>query len=32
MAPASRRGGWRRPDLGGFGAEDLKGDEVWIDV
>jgi hypothetical protein len=32
MAPASRRGGWRRPDLGGLGADDLKGDEVWIDV
>jgi GT2 family glycosyltransferase len=32
MAPASSRGGWRRPDLGGLGAEDLKGDEVWIDV
>jgi GT2 family glycosyltransferase len=32
MAPASRRSGWRRADRGGFGAEDLKGDEVWIDV
>jgi GT2 family glycosyltransferase len=32
MAPASRRGGWHKPDLGGIGAEDLKGDEVWIDV
>jgi hypothetical protein len=31
MAPASRRG-WHRPDLGGLGAEDIKGDEVWIDV
>ena len=32
MAPASSRAGWRRSLPGGLGAEDLKGDEVWIDV
>jgi hypothetical protein len=32
MAPASSRSGWRRGAAGGLGADDLKGDEVWVDV
>jgi hypothetical protein len=32
MSPAVARGGWRRGTHGGLGAEDLEGDEVWIDV
>jgi hypothetical protein len=32
MAPAADRSAWRRSGQGGLGAEDLKGDEVWIDV
>jgi GT2 family glycosyltransferase len=32
MAPASSRPGWRRGSAGGLGADDLKGDEVWVDV
>jgi hypothetical protein len=32
MAPAASRPGWRRGSAGGLGAEDLKGDEVWVDV
>jgi hypothetical protein len=32
MAPASSRPGWRRGLSGGLGADDLKGDEVWVDV
>jgi hypothetical protein len=32
MAPASTRPGWGRGSAGGLGADDLKGDEVWVDV
>jgi hypothetical protein len=33
MAPASSRPGWRRGgSAGGLGSDDLKGDEVWVDV
>ncbi len=32
MSPAIARGGWRRGTHGGLGAEDLEGEEVWIDV
>jgi hypothetical protein len=32
MAPAASRSGWRRGSSGGLGADDLKGDEVWVDV
>ena len=32
-APASSRAGWRRGGAsGGLGSDDLKGDEVWVDV
>jgi hypothetical protein len=32
MSPAARRPGRRRGAPGSLGAEDLQGDEVWIDV
>ena len=32
MAPAAERVRWRRGGQGAIGADDLKGDEVWIDV
>ncbi len=32
MEPVAARAGWRRNGGGGLGADDLKGDEVWIDV
>jgi GT2 family glycosyltransferase len=32
MAPAGSRSGWRRGVPGALGADDLKGDEVWVDV
>jgi GT2 family glycosyltransferase len=32
MASARSRPGWRRGAPGGLGADDLKGDEVWVDV
>jgi hypothetical protein len=32
LAPASGRSGWRRGASGGLGADDLRGDEVWVDV
>jgi hypothetical protein len=32
LSAAADRSSWRRSAAGGLGAEDLKGDEVWIDV
>jgi hypothetical protein len=32
MAPAGSRPRWRPTATGALGAEDLKGDEVWVDV
>jgi hypothetical protein len=32
LAPASSRPGWRRGSPGALGADDLAGDEVWVDV
>jgi hypothetical protein len=32
MSAAADRSSWRGSGPGGLGADDLKGDEVWIDV